>query len=360
MASLRSSNNNNPSSTRRLNTTSAGYSYGSSSSDDEDEEEALQEAALSKAFGEASEGRGGTKKRTATDQELKAAYEKTHSKRHKRPELTTQMLTGADGLIRIPTEFKQICFTNNNIAKYTADLVQAYQSFCADLMPSLHSTDTLLKIQQLAAKKDAKDFLRNMRVTARNQHVTNVLGPDRANQLLAELHEETDNNHIANEDAVGEFGSSPVATLENYNSDQEQEATFESTTTTNETSAATLAVASSLHRRRPAILEEDSDEEVEATFDDDSNSIRGQGRTETTAANNNYETAPTLAVDETNGMTTGDDTLGSPVAQSFLTTIPTSDNESTLTGDRSAATETGTMLPTMGTDESPTSSSGTS
>lgn len=184
-------------------------------SSDEDDSEA-EEAALTARTtgGEAQEaGSGGTgsgdkraRARALDDENLEDVYGKAvKKKRAPALKLEEKDLIGADGLIRIPLEFKAIRYPRTNTAQasknkanssklkldaaatYCRNLVNAYESFCFDIFPSMAPQDVLLKIETLGSKKETKSFLTGMREQARNQHLEKLFGKDQAEKMLQEL-----------------------------------------------------------------------------------------------------------------------------------------------------------------------------
>ena len=188
-----------------------------SDEDDDDIEEAErlreeeEERALSERFGEASESststgeEGGSNKRKRKggeeESEKDIAQELDQEERKKarkvRPQLVEDNLTeSADGLIKLPIELKRgIKYKPKKGKKrdvvaagaYCHKLVNAYRSFCKDLMPSMNFEDVLLKIEQLGAKSQVKKFMKNMRDNKRNEYLDSVYGREKADRMLKEL-----------------------------------------------------------------------------------------------------------------------------------------------------------------------------
>jgi hypothetical protein len=177
--------------------------FDNSSDESEDEEERL-----SSRTGEAQEapatGARGEKRALLADNDeaIEAEYGKTaKKKRLPLPKLEITDLIGADGLIRIPIEFKAIKYPQNKAnnkkqngtkkvdaaANYSRNLVSAYQSFCFDLFSREAFEDVLLKIEKLGSKKETKSFLQGMREQVRNQHVEKLYGRVKAEKMLQEL-----------------------------------------------------------------------------------------------------------------------------------------------------------------------------
>lgn len=207
------------------NTSFPGLQHSSSDSDDHDDTDSEAEdleASLSRQYGEAAEapataaGAGGTKKRGADDineEDIANRYEKAAKKkkqRPKRPELTERHLTGPEGLIRIPREFPAVLRytaipTSSSssgrsksraaAASYALSLVEAYKSFCYTLCPPMAFEDTLLKIERLGSKREVKAYLEQMRQDVRNQHVEKVLGKEKAERILQQLHDALQQQH---------------------------------------------------------------------------------------------------------------------------------------------------------------------
>jgi hypothetical protein len=186
------------------------YTSDEESEGEDDYHERAEAAALSKRHGEAEEVRSsaaGDKRPAAaaasTEEEIAAEYGRAAKKKKKRaprPALKIEDLTGADGLIRIPTEFsnKVRCGGKRRgggsssgkveaAAAYTRALFVAYRRFCDDLFPSAAFEDVLLKIEQLGSKKEVKSYLQNMRQDACSKHVERIYGRERAERMLSEL-----------------------------------------------------------------------------------------------------------------------------------------------------------------------------
>jgi hypothetical protein len=177
---------------------------GFSSDDDDDEdsgaEEDRLERQLSARTGETKEASsGGGAKRAPTEEEIAAEYDKAPRKKKPRPTLDVKDLMGAEGLIRVPIEFKAIVTPNNHnnknkknnkveaAAAYSRNLVSAYQSFCFDLFSGMAFEDVLLRIESLGSKKEVKTFLQSMRQDVQNSYVEKLYGKEKAAQILEEL-----------------------------------------------------------------------------------------------------------------------------------------------------------------------------
>ena len=238
------------------------------SPEEESDEETAQERALSALYGEVVEGTSRTdgKKRKPPangDDDIEKLYgdkEKT-KKRAKPATLTVEALTSADGLIRLPAECQKIAYrqthktSNKNdkikaAASYAGSLVDTYKAFCFDLIPSLAFEDVLLKIEHLGSKKPVKDYIHQMRLYVRNQHLEKLYGKEKANQMIAafdldlrqqqqEQHEENGpddpdgqpNNRSEPQPAAGTtvapLASERCLSGSNYDDEGEQEARFD-------------------------------------------------------------------------------------------------------------------------------------
>jgi len=185
--------------------------YDDSEDEEESEEQRLQqqqeddeERRLSEKFGEAEEGPSSdNRKRKSAEESEKdiadaLAQEEKKKLKKPRPQLLTTDLTGADGLMKIPIEFKKKLKYKPRpnkkrdivaAAAYSRNLVNAYHNFCTDLFPSMAFEDVLLKIEQLGSKKEIKDFLQHTRENLRNEHLERLYGREKAEQMLQELDE---------------------------------------------------------------------------------------------------------------------------------------------------------------------------
>ena len=300
--------------------------YDDSDEEEDDEERRLlreeeEERALSEKFGEAEEGGGGEssrkRKTEESEKDIALALDQEEKKKIKkpRPQLLPANLTGADGLMKLPIEFKKnIKYRPKKgkkrdivaAAAYSQNLVNAYHSFCTDLFPSMAFEDVLLKIEQLGSKKEVKDFLQHTRDNVRNEHLERLYGREKAERMLQELDDglklrehvdgyddEMQPQTAMDEDASPEQSNdNPTATtMEGNNAtpnasflnaagasenqeattamsdDEEQEATFD-----DEDSTPIVPNNNSTDMRAVATAEEndkDADEEQEATFDDE-------------------------------------------------------------------------------------------
>jgi hypothetical protein len=241
-------------------------------------EEEEQERELSRVHGEASEGRG--EKRQQTAEEIQAQYEKkAKSKRQKRPDVTVDMITGANGLIRIPHEFKQIphredAKTTSAAAAYSLRLIEAYKQFCFGLAPNMAFEDVLIKIEKEGSGRQLKDYIQNMRNMHRNHYVEKLYGKEKAEQFLSDLDMIMGENAPSNEDPVHQEGTEtdgPVTT----NGVAEKETTNGTassrdavTITNNSSSDSNVAhpAVTPMHNRK-AIDDDDDDDEEEEEFD---------------------------------------------------------------------------------------------
>ena len=189
--------------------------------DDDDEDDNDEERRLSEDHGEAAEGHessGRGRKRDSsdvaaaaaaaaaadsggqTDKEIADEYSKP--KKKTRPTLTTDHLTGPQGMIVIPTSFAEsvqfrIKPGNNKktkekdlidaAARYSTSLIKAYRTFCEDLFPSSAPEDVLSRIERMGTKKEVKTYLTHMREQVRNRHLERVFGKDKAERMVEEL-----------------------------------------------------------------------------------------------------------------------------------------------------------------------------
>ena len=165
--------------------------YFDSDDDDESLSERHEEQALSNEHGEAEEARVGEKRKSA--QELQAEYGEETKKRAPRPKLTTEHLTGMNGFIRVPLDFKTLAFRGKNrkdvkaAAAYSRALMQAYANFSNQLFPGASLQDNLLTIEKLGTKKEVKDYMQHMREGVRNRHVEALYGQEKAERMIQEL-----------------------------------------------------------------------------------------------------------------------------------------------------------------------------
>ncbi|GAX18542.1 hypothetical protein FisN_10Hh257 [Fistulifera solaris] len=240
--------------------------YDSLDSDLEEEEEE-EERLLSEQHGEADED--DRKKKRSKDDAPDLDYSGVTQKKKKRPTLTVEHLTGLNGLIRIPDDFKalnsKIPRDAKSAAQYTRSLMKAYHDFCFELWPQSSSTDVLLMIEQLGTKQPVKTYLQHLRDTARNRHVEHVLGREKAEKLLHEL----------------ELGLRPQDPTLEYDDVLREEDPVQSsprpvTRTANETSQTTTHPVA---KRRKTIHDDSSDEE-EAVFENEPTLVSPLGKKE--------------------------------------------------------------------------------
>jgi hypothetical protein len=259
------------------------------SSDDDDSE--AEEAALTARTGEAQEapsGGAGDKRALVVDEEnLEDVYGKpVKKKRAPAPKLEEKDLIGADGLIRIPLEFKAIRYPKaqaqgknkantkqklDAAATYCRNLVSAYESFAFDIFPSQAPQDVLLKIEKLGAKKEVKSFLQVMREQVRNNHVEKLFGRAQADKMLQELdvglqqQQEQQQGDVTGELEVEESSESHP---EQQPTTDSMAATATSTgTTTTTTATASMQGSTNANATAPGGYQDDEEEE-EAVFDD--------------------------------------------------------------------------------------------
>ncbi|GKY97674.1 hypothetical protein MPSEU_000725700 [Mayamaea pseudoterrestris] len=256
------------------------------SDESEDEETRLQreedeqERLLSRQHGEAAEAPS-SKRGPQTAEEIEAEYEKNKNsvKRIKRPTLTVDMMTGVNGLVRIPVEFKHISFRNEksiaSAAAYSLKLMESYKKFCFDLMPSMAFEDVVLKIEKEGGSKQLKDYLQNMRNAQRDEYLEGLYGKEKAEQFLADLQGLYAEQHAAADD--DEFGASAEYDPSMSNSGLDVSGNGMSANadmSPSPTATATVNVArqvSSPSNRTD--IQEDDEEEFE--FDDDEVALKG-------------------------------------------------------------------------------------
>lgn len=281
-----------------------------SSSEDEDDGFARdaeeQERALSMSHGEASEDSPGIKKQQTDAEIANALNANDATKRKRRLVLTEADLTGSKGLIKIRHNFpsklryRQPNFhtgvSNRNVvskrkrveqeiqaaATYTSSLMQNYEEFATELMPTEHFTDTLNKIQDLGSKKQVKAYLDIMREEVCKQYIEGIHGKEKTEKLFNELeyglqtHKKRLSDEATNEmDAqlYDEKQSSVTTGLTNNDG-----GSLVKSNSTNEKKEVKGSVEkhSATFRNKEKMLqnirqeadESSEDEEVEATFDD--------------------------------------------------------------------------------------------
>lgn len=173
------------------------------SSQDEDEEE--EERRLSDLHGEAEEGgrneNNKNKRKTVEDgdKKIEDQYRKALKQTRKpRPKLTYEILTGSNGLIRLPMELPEqmkryIPKSGKDIigaAEYCRILMNSYERFTNDLIPSESYEDTLWKIEQLGSSKQTRMYLQQMRNEQRNKYLENALGKEKSMRVIQDLDDE--------------------------------------------------------------------------------------------------------------------------------------------------------------------------
>ncbi|KAI2492198.1 Replication Fork Protection Component Swi3 [Fragilaria crotonensis] len=171
--------------------------YTSDEDDDEDEEERIareeeeEELRLSAANGEASEAPS-SKKRKQTDQEIADLYASTAKKRKPRATLQPAHLTGADGLIRVRSDFGSLKYPEKRssldaAASYSRNLIHAYKGWAYNLFPGLAFEDVLSRVETFGSKREIKSHLTHMRTDVRNAHLERIFGRERAERMINEL-----------------------------------------------------------------------------------------------------------------------------------------------------------------------------
>lgn len=197
---------------------------------DSDEEEA--ERLLSAEHGEAAEdgptksSSASRKRSNAPESEADAAAAKEFNEKVRtkkpRPVLEPAQLKGPKGLIFVrrsfPTQVSKFRAPSNNstnaatnkvigsgarsnkyaqklnqnaqikaAAQYSRSLMSAYRSFAQELFPTLAPQDVFLKIEDLGAKREVKDYLQIMRDELRKEYVERIYGVEKAGRILNEL-----------------------------------------------------------------------------------------------------------------------------------------------------------------------------
>ena len=254
----------------------------------EEAEEKAFDRAMAERYGEAEEsnhGRSTDNKRPQTEEEIAAEYEKEQlkAKRRKRaPDLDIKDLTGVDGLIRLPTEFKALKYKKLSkasskedsikaAAAYALSLTEAYKSFCYSMAPNLAFEDALLKIESYGSKKEVKSYLQQMRNDVRNRYVEKVFGKEKAEKMLQEF----------------EFGQQGVFINEAMAADDEAGQNMEDHTPAEpmmtrhrsgqDSSPSPLAVSAPANHQG-SNMNLDDDEENEATFQEETGANDGPNR----------------------------------------------------------------------------------
>lgn len=171
------------------------FVHDTSDEESEDEETRLQreeeeqERLLSEANGEAAEAPATTK--TQTDQEIEAEYATTAKKRKPRLTLQPKHVIGADGLLKIRSDFvalkKPKTLSIDAAASYSRRLVLKYKSWAYDLFPSLAFEDVLSRVETFGPKREVKAHLQSMRNDVRNAYLEKVMGKDLATRMIDEL-----------------------------------------------------------------------------------------------------------------------------------------------------------------------------
>jgi hypothetical protein len=213
------------------------------------DEDQSEEEALSAHHGEAQEARGEKRKTEADDVEQLYDEKLKKKPRIPRPKLTAENLTGVNGLIRLPMEFKAIHYRGEKkdvkaAAAYSRSLMKAYTSFCSDLFPSAAFEDVLTTIEEkLGGKKEVKTYVQHLRDDVRNRHVEKLYGKEKAEKMLLEL----EDGLRQQEEEMDPFPQAPTI---------EAERTGSSSSAVSPDSA-------------PRNNTTDQEEELEATFEDD-------------------------------------------------------------------------------------------
>ena len=255
--------------------------YYTSEEDDEEEEERLaqeeeeEERRLSTANGEASEAPS-SKKRKQTDQEIADLYASTAKKRKPRVTLQPTHLTGADGLIRIRSDFTSLKYPQkrsclDSAATYSRSLIQAYKGWAYNLFPGLAFEDVLSRVETFGSKREIKSHLTHMRTDVRNAHLERIFGRERAERMVNELEDGLkQQQHIDDEYPSGTSGNEVDANAApTPNAVEPPAVTTRMASTTKESSVpAQSANAAPVNRQNSvpsgrADSEPDSDEEFE-------------------------------------------------------------------------------------------------
>jgi len=165
-------------------------------------EEKDQERRFTKRLDEASEAPGSNKKRNNENKQTEKDIEKEYSKesqipKRKRPRLETKDVTGPKGLIRIRNEFPKLVKYRSkgrnfrehvlNAAIYGQSILDSYRLFCYDLFAHKSYEDVLNRIETFGSKKEVKEFLNEMRMQMRKEHLTRVYGYEKTERMLCEI-----------------------------------------------------------------------------------------------------------------------------------------------------------------------------
>ena len=161
----------------------------------------------------------GARARAAADAAASAAFDEKVRRKRTRPVLTAAALKGEKGLVVVRRSFpatvvkfrdapaatkkggrvaagvppekraQRLAETAqiNAAARYSRGLVAAYRDFATVLFPTLAPEDVFLKMEELGAKKEVKDYLNIMREDMRKEHVEGLLGKEKAGRILDEL-----------------------------------------------------------------------------------------------------------------------------------------------------------------------------
>lgn len=229
------------------------FVHDTSDEESEDEETRLQreeeeqERLLSEANGEAAEAATTTK--TQTDQEIEAEYATTAKKRKPRLTLQPKHVIGADGLLKIRSDFvalkKPKTLSIDAAASYSRRLVLKYKSWSYDLFPSLAFEDVLSRVETFGPKREVKAHLQSMRNDVRNAYLEKIMGKDLAARMIDELEDGLRKQEEVGQEVVPEEESAPPSTP--------VEPRITRATTTTETARTPPA----------AIVDSDSEEELE-------------------------------------------------------------------------------------------------
>jgi len=273
------------------------------SSSDEDEgdrfvrDDEEQERELSRRNGEASEASPGIKKQQ-TDAEIANTLNANDvTKRKRRQVLTEAGLTGSKGLIKIrrnfpsklryrPPNFNTGGLKRNVVSKrkrmeqeiqaaatYTSNLMQNYEEFATELVPTEHFTDTLNKIQDLGSKKQVKAYLDIMREEVCKQHIEGIHGKEKTEKLFNELEHglQTHKKRLLDE-AESEIDAqlSDDGSLLKNNSIDEKKGVKDSGESINSKERGTIIKNKDkiLPKSRQETDDSSEEEEIEASFDD--------------------------------------------------------------------------------------------
>ena len=246
--------------------------------DDDDEEERLareeeeEERGLSAANGEASEAPS-SKKRKQTDQEIADLYSSTVKKRKPRVTLQPTHLTGADGLIRVRSDFTSLKYPDNRksldaAATFSRNLIRSYKGWAYNLFPGLAFEDVLSRVETFGSKREMKSHLTHMRTDVRNAHLERIFGRERAERMVNELEDGLKQQQQLQERRVDDEFPSQVSEMTANaaipsNVVESPAGSIQTSSKTNESPSLVHLANEVSTTRQPAESDSDSDEELE-------------------------------------------------------------------------------------------------